>query len=207
MFGVRLKGIGRRFNRDWIFKQVDYEFCSGSRYAVLGPNGSGKSTLLKVITGGLTPSEGEVLYDLDGQPVPTDRFFKHISVAAPYIELIEEFTLREMIRFHFNFKTYLAGWDEDRVLAYIELQSSLDKPLRFFSSGMKQRVKLALACFSESQLLLLDEPISNLDTSSIQWYHQLLEDSVKDRILIIFSNQPEEYKSCTQYLQLERAGY
>lgn len=207
MFEVHLKGIGRRFNRDWIFKQVDYAFFSGERYAVLGPNGSGKSTLLKVISGGLTPSEGELVYSQGGQPIASDRYYHYISVAAPYLELIEEFTLREMLRFHFKFKAYLAGWNEDRVMEYVQLETSLDKPIRFFSSGMKQRVKLALACFSESHLLLLDEPTSNLDAPSIQWYHQLLEDTVKDRILIIFSNQPEEYKSCTHRLKLERAGY
>lgn len=202
MFGIQLEQIGRRFNSDWIFRQVDFSFASGTRYAVLGPNGSGKSTLLKVISGSLTPSEGALKYTLLNKELPVESVYRHLTIAAPYLELIEEFSLREMIRFHFKNKTYLNGFDEDRVIDRISLESSLDKPLRFFSSGMKQRVKLALACCAQSHLLLLDEPISNLDVKSVDWYHQLLADTAGDRLLIIFSNQEEEYKSCEVTLNL-----
>lgn len=204
MFEIRLNQIGRRFNRDWIFRQIDYRFVSGERYAILGPNGSGKSTLLKVITGSLTPSEGTISY-FSGpghSEIPVEQFYQHMTVAAPYMELIEEFSLREMLRFHFRNKEFLPGFDQGSLAARIGLSSSMDKPLRFFSSGMKQRVRLALACGSSSDVLLLDEPISNLDHQAIDWYHQLLEDTIGERVLIICSNQPEEYKSCKAVLQL-----
>lgn len=202
MFEIRLEHIGRRFNRDWIFRQLDYTFVSGSRYAVLGPNGSGKSTLLRVISGSLSPSEGQIKYFGNGKPVAPEQVYRELSVAAPYMDLIEEFTLREMIRFHFGHKKLLEGFDEPAVAEYIGLGPSMDKALRFFSSGMKQRVKLALACFSAGRILLLDEPIVNLDSDAVGWYHRLLEDTVKDRLLIICSNQEEEYRTCDERLRL-----
>lgn len=203
MFEIRLNQIGRRFNRDWIFRQIDFQFVSGERYAILGPNGSGKSTLLKVISGSLTPSEGMITYFSAGNEVPVEQVYRYLTVAAPYMELVEEFSLREMLRFHFKYKEFLDGFDLEALAERIGLAGSMDKPLRFFSSGMKQRVKLALACASKSDVLLLDEPISNLDHRAIEWYHQLLEDTVRnDRILVICSNQPEEYKSCNAVLEL-----
>jgi ABC-type multidrug transport system ATPase subunit len=199
---IQLHQIGRRFNRDWIFKDIHYHFESGKRYAILGRNGAGKSTLLKVISGILTPSSGTVEYVLNGQSLPIEQVYKHLSIATPYMELIEDFTLNEMVDFHFNFKSYLAGYKKELVLDYMGLSSSLNKPLRFFSSGMKQRVKLTLACMSEGEVLMLDEPTSNFDQHAIHWYHELLEKTVKNRILIVCSNQPEEYKTCTEFLRL-----
>lgn len=202
MFEIRLEHIGRRFNRDWIFRGMDYSFASGNRYAVLGSNGSGKSTLLKVISGSLSTSEGQLHYQMDKQDVPDDQVYRHISIAAPYVELIEEFSLQEQIDFHFQFKEYLPGYDRQQLTALIGLQSSMHKPLRFFSSGMKQRVKLALACCSETEVLLLDEPTSNLDDQAVEWYHHLLEETVRQRVLIICSNQKEEYKTCNFQLHI-----
>lgn len=202
MFEIGLENIGRRFNRDWIFQHIDFSFRSGTRYAVLGPNGAGKSTLLKVIIGSLTPSEGDLKYRLDGKNLPVEEVYKELTLAAPYVELIEEFTLQELLDFHFQFKRPLAGYTQADVEEFIGLGTSLHKPLRFFSSGMKQRVKLALACFSEGALLVLDEPTVNLDEKAILWYHELLEKTVGSRLLIIGSNQPEEYKTCSTFINL-----
>lgn len=202
MFEIRLEHIGRRFNRDWIFRQLDYSFVSGSRYAVLGPNGSGKSTLMRIVSGSLTSSEGTVTYHQDGKVIAPEHVYRQLSIAAPYMELIEEFTLREMMSFHFSHKSILEGYGADTVAEYIGLRSSMDKALRFFSSGMKQRVKLALACFAKSEILLLDEPIVNLDAQAVNWYHRLLSDTVGSRLLIIASNQEEEYKICGERLHL-----
>ena len=101
---ITLQNIGRRFNRDWIFRGVDHKFTSGESYAILGPNGSGKSTLLQVLNGSLSPSIGTISYAYEGKPVEVDQIFEHLSLAAPYLELIEEFTLAEMIDLHFKFK-------------------------------------------------------------------------------------------------------
>src|SRR5260221_5717807 len=106
-YKITLENIGRRFNRDWIFRAIDYTFISGKIYAVLGPNGSGKSTLLQVLNGSLSPSAGKINYFFEEKPVEIDDVYQHLSLAAPYLELIEEFTLSEMLDFHFKFKPYI----------------------------------------------------------------------------------------------------
>jgi ABC-type multidrug transport system ATPase subunit len=181
---------------------MDAHFQSGERYALLGPNGSGKSTLLKLISGYLSPSEGTIQYQVDGHRVESSEVYKHMSVAAPYVDLIEEFTLLEVLHLHVQFRQLLPDWDLDRVLDLIQLPQAKNKSLKFFSSGMRQRVKLALACLTRSECLMLDEPTSNLDRQAIQWYHDLLQQTSDRRILMIFSNQPEEYQSCTVQMNL-----
>jgi len=199
---ISLKGIGRRFNRDWIFRGVDYTFNPGGSYAVLGPNGSGKSTLLQVLNASLTPSEGDISFTFNGQPLEVEKVFKHISLAAPYLELIEEFTLAEMIDFHFKFKNYLPGLDNSKVIDLLALPTSKHKAIKYFSSGMKQRLKLALAFCADTALLMLDEPTSNLDTQGVDWYLSLVQQYAKGRLLIICSNQEHEYNFCEQQLRI-----
>lgn len=201
---ITLQNLGRRYNREWIFRHIDYTFSLGKKYAILGPNGSGKSTLLKVLSGSLTPSEGQLLYQKDtSTEIVVEEIHRELTVAAPYVELIEELTLKEMLEFHFKFKSYSAGFDLDGVVSLLQMEKSIDKEIRFFSSGMKQRVKLALACCSHSKIVLLDEPTSNLDVAGESWYLKLIEQTIQsDRILIIGSNQEKEYAFCDAHLQI-----
>lgn len=197
---IILENIGRRFNRDWIFKHVDYEFGTGGRYAILGANGSGKSTLLQIIAGSLTPSEGKVSYSLQGKNVDVEDIYRHISLAAPYLELIEEFTLLEIANFHFSFKKYLPGTNQNTLIDLLGFERARNKPLRNFSSGMKQRVKLALAICSDTPILLLDEPTANLDKQGVSWYLELVERFAANRMVIVCSNQEHEYQFCDEHL-------
>lgn len=201
---ITLLDLGRRYNREWIFRHLDYTFSFGKKYAVLGPNGSGKSTLLKVVSSSLTPSEGQITYHTAAnEAIAVDDIFQKLTIAAPYVELIEEFTLREMLAFHFKFKPLLAGYTIDRVLEVLALGKALDKEIRFFSSGMKQRVKLALACCSASNIVLLDEPTSNLDVAGEAWYLSLVQETITaDRLLIVGSNQEKEYAFCDEHLSI-----
>ncbi|MEN5432767.1 ATP-binding cassette domain-containing protein [Sphingobacterium faecium] len=200
---IILTDVGRRYNREWIFKHITYEFESGKSYAILGPNGSGKSTLLKVLSGSLVPSAGSIYYEMNDKAVDVESVFQYLSLATPYVELIEEFTLREQIQFHFKFKNYLSGYSEPEVVHLLGLENAIDKELKFFSSGMKQRVKLALACCSDSAFVLLDEPTSNLDTAGEGWYLELVDKTKRaDRLFIICSNQEKEYNFCDQTLSI-----
>jgi len=199
---IELKEIGRRFNKDWIFKQVDYEFYQGVSYAILGPNGSGKSTLLQVLSGKLSPSKGQISYALNHRSVDVENVFNYLSMAAPYLELIEEFTLRELITYHFRFKKLFPTLDTDGVIELLGFERSADKEIRYFSSGMKQRTKLALACCSDTPLLFLDEPTSNLDTQGIGWYEELIDTFGRGRLTIVCSNQLHEYSFCSKQLQV-----
>ena len=199
---ITLQNIGRRFNRDWIFRGIDHTFNLGGSYAILGPNGSGKSTLLQVLNGSLTPSEGTIAYSYAGKPVEAEKIFEQLSLAAPYLELIEEFTLAEMIELHFKFKKYKAGMDSGAVIDLLAMQNNKNKLIRYFSSGMKQRLKLALAFCSDTPLLMLDEPTGNLDTQGVDWYLGLVEKYALERLTIICSNQEHEYGFCTNRLNI-----
>jgi ABC-type multidrug transport system ATPase subunit len=199
---ITLQNIGRRFNREWIFKGVDYTFKGGESYAILGPNGSGKSTLLQVLNGSLSPSAGTISYEYAEKVVAVEDVFEHLSLAAPYLELIEEFTLAEMIDLHFKFKNYKSGMDNKAVIDLLAMDGSKNKLIKYFSSGMKQRLKLALAFCADTPLLMLDEPTSNLDAQGVEWYLGLIEKFALNRLTVICSNQPHEYGFCNYQLSI-----
>jgi len=199
---IILQNIGRRFNRDWIFRNIDYEFVLGESYAILGPNGSGKSTLLSVLNGSLSPSAGTISYLAGDTIVEATDVFSHLSLAAPYLEVIEDFTLAEMIDFHFKFKTRKNGMDKEAIINLLDMQASKNKQIRFFSSGMKQRLKLALAFCSDTPLLMLDEPTSNLDTQGVVWYLSLVQQFAAERLTIVCSNQQHEYSFCRHQINI-----
>lgn len=192
MMEIQLIGVGKRFGLEWIFRKIDFQFLSGHSYALTGHNGSGKSTLLKILSGGSTPSEGAVKFILNGKELSQLEVAEKVSYAAPYIQLIEDFTLKEMLEFHLRFKKMKISSIEE-LMDVIELKPHQDKVINKFSSGMMQRLKLALAILTDSQILLLDEPTSYLDENAIQWYRNLLNKYLDQRILIIGSNQSSEY--------------
>jgi ABC-type multidrug transport system ATPase subunit len=202
--GVSLSDIGKRFNRDWIFRHVDYTFLSGNAYAITGPNGSGKSTLLQAIAGSLHLSEGKLEYkhEQDSKPVEPEKLYQHISIAAPYLELIEEMTAREFLHFHRQFKSLLSSITVEEILSEIGLDNAMDKQLRYFSSGMKQRLKLAQAVFSDVSILLLDEPCTNLDKPGYELYHSLINKYCLEKLIIVSSNDAMEMDFCTERLNI-----
>jgi len=199
---ISLINAGKRFNRDWIFRKINYEFISGKSYAITGPNGSGKSTLLQVIGGAIAQSEGEVKYHTNSssshEVAAADHAFKYISISAPYLELVNEMTLTEFLEFHQKFKPYLLDLTVDKIISLIGLENAADKQIRYFSSGMKQRVKLAQAILSDVPCVLLDEPCTNLDANGISLYLQLIKDFCKGRLVIISSNDLTEYEFCEE---------
>lgn len=199
---IILDNIGRRFNQEWIFKSLNYVFEEGNSYAILGANGSGKSTLIQLIAASLSPSEGTIVYQKNGEALDGELVFKQLSMATPYLELVDEFSLEESIDFHFKFKAYLPETNKELVLDTLALHKAKHKAVKYFSSGMKQRLKLALALFSDVPLVLLDEPTANLDEQGIAWYHQLIQLYGNTRTIIVCSNQTHEYEFCSHSLQL-----
>ncbi len=209
MITITLENIGKRFGNDWIFRRVSFQFVSGKAYAILGPNGSGKSTLLQLISGYQTPTEGTVTFSNGTKTIGEEDIYNKISLCAPYMQLIEEFTLLEQLRFHFSFKKMMDGFSEAAIVDLLGLQAHSSKQIRHFSSGMKQRVKLCLAILSDVPAVLLDEPATNLDEQGIEWYRSLMEKYLKGRLLIVSSNRDEEHGFCNERIQLadyKRAG-
>jgi ABC-type multidrug transport system ATPase subunit len=204
---ITLIDAGKRFNRDWIFRHFNYEFKASHTYAITGPNGSGKSTLLQAVAGAIGISEGSIGYAVgdnhgpDGAIQP-DQIFRHLSMAAPYLEVIEEMTATEFLRFHASFKPLLPDLTINEILVKLGLQGAAGKQIRFYSSGMRQRVRLAQAIFSDTPLVLLDEPCTNLDVEGINLYRQLIRDYGKGRLIIVSSNDVQEYDFCEKVINI-----
>jgi ABC-type multidrug transport system ATPase subunit len=200
---VILHKATKRFGREVIFKDVDRTFRSGSRTVILGPNGSGKSTLLQLVAGATAPTEGKVEHRIGDRTVPEDEVYRSISIASPYLGLYEDLSLQQAIGMHARFKPFRSGLKAIDIARIAYLDHALQKPVLNFSSGMKQRLKLALAILSDAPLLLLDEPSSNLDEQAVKWYNALLEEHIGDRTLVVASNrQPSEYHLCTQQIEM-----
>ena len=196
---ISLLNLGKRFNREWIFRHFNYQFISGKSYAITGPNGSGKSTLLQVVGGASTLSEGNIVYE----NFKHDDIYKCLSIAAPYLELVEEMTLHEFLHLHNGLKKWLPFVTTKEIISILQMEKATEKQIRYFSSGMKQRVKLAQAIFSDVPVILLDEPTTNLDREGIFLYKNLIDDYCKNRLLIVSSNDKEEYDFCDEVIDMK----
>lgn len=220
---IFLSDAGKRYNREWIFRHITYTFEEGKSYAITGPNGSGKSTLLQILAASMHINEGiikfnvrlpgfevkkktgsntslemsQVIFDL-----PSEKVYKHISYCAPYLDVIEEMTLEEFLKFHSGFKPLLPNISTSEIISILGLEPAAKKQIRYYSSGMKQRVKLAQAIFSNTPAVMLDEPCTNLDTAGIELYQQLIKTYCSNRLVIVSSNDENEYGFCENRISI-----
>ena len=200
---ITLHNVGKRFNLEWIFRHVDINFVEGNCYAITGSNGSGKSTLLQVIAGNILHNEGSIDFThTNPSDITEEERYQQIAIVAPYLELIEEMTATELLDFHSSFKALMFSSEE--ILKKIGLQQAAHKQIRYYSSGMKQRLKLALAFFSSVPILLLDEPCTNLDSGGVELYHDLIHQYTSNRLVIVCSNDKNEYDFCTEIISIEK---
>ncbi len=212
---ITLIDAGKRFNRDWIFRHLNYEFSTGTSYAITGPNGSGKSTLLQSIAGAIAISEGSIQYEHPGTDtkegpggkeapglIPPEATYRYLSLAAPYLQVVEEMTAPEFLHFHASFKPFLSGVLPIDIIRRVGLEAAADKQIRFYSSGMKQRVRLAQALFTDTPIVLLDEPCTNLDEEGISLYRELIAQYAAGRLVIVSSNDAQEYEFCTEKINI-----
>lgn len=188
---ISLQNIGKRYGRQWIFRNINIEIPENSCLAITGRNGSGKSTLLKIISGYNTPSEGQVVYRDGEKTIQSENTSTSFNLAAPYQNLIEELTLIEHLKFHFSFKEPTLSLEE--VIQRSGLNNAKNKLIQEFSSGMKQRLKLSLAFFSKADCIFLDEPTANLDEQGIDWYKEEISSLLQKNTIIIASNLSHEY--------------
>ena len=185
--------LSKRFNREWIFRNFDFEFKAGGKYVFTGPNGSGKSTILQVLWGQTPQSSGTLEYAIDGTRIDIEDISSHLAIATPYMDLIEEFTLEEQLNFHFKLKKIRQGFSENDLIDIMYLSASRKKYISNFSSGMKQRVKLGLAFYSQCNLLFIDEPGTNLDETAFKWYSDQMRQLPVSTTILLASNDPAEY--------------
>ena len=203
MFTIQVQNASKRFHHEWIFKNLNLDLSSGDSIAITGGNGSGKSTLLKCLSGAIPLTSGAIQYQSGVTQIAEEQWFRSLALATPYLELPEEFTLSEVLSFHFQFKNPLQNRSNVEILEILGLEKHKSKTISQFSSGMKQRVKLALAIFSEVPFLLLDEPTTNLDKQGVTWYLELIQQYTPNRIVVICSNDPREYDFCGKKIAME----
>ncbi|MFM9004235.1 MAG: ATP-binding cassette domain-containing protein [Flavobacteriales bacterium] len=200
---IVLQHISKRFRKDWIFRNVSLELQSGSCHAIIGNNGSGKSTLLQIISGFLSPSEGEIEWSLKQDTISRDELYRQVAMCSPALQLWEDLTLEENIDLFLRFKK-LPDCSSTREFAEkVHLENNLYQPLKTYSSGMKQRVKLGLAMLSDSSLLLLDEPCSHLDSNGVSWFQSILKETAQNRTIVVASNRDDrETFLCSQHIDI-----
>ncbi|HEY5967959.1 MAG TPA: ATP-binding cassette domain-containing protein [Chitinophagaceae bacterium] len=199
---ISLTDAGKRFNRDWIFRHFTYEFSAGQSYAIIGPNGSGKSTLLQTLSGSMELNEGNGEWAIDNKKLELEKVYNYISICAPYLEVVEEMTLIEFLNFHAGFKPFLSSITSEKIISILSLENAVNKQIRNYSSGMRQRVKLAQAIFSDVPVVLLDEPCTNLDETGVNLYKQLIDEYCKKRMVIVSSNDHHEYDFCSNRINI-----
>jgi ABC-type multidrug transport system ATPase subunit len=201
---IELTNAGKKYGRNWIFRNFSYSFNEENKYVILGPNGSGKSTLLKIISGGATLSEGDIKFSFRDKNVKPEEVFQYISIAAPWLDIPEEYTLEEIITFHGEFKQFVNGVSVTDAIKIIGLGHTSEKHYKNFSSGMKQRVKLGLAILTNTPLLLLDEPATALDAKSVEWYKEMINEYAAEKTILVFSNsREEEFGFCKEQVLLK----
>lgn len=199
---ILLTDAGKRYNREWIFRHFSHSFESSHSYAIIGANGSGKSTLLQVISGSILLNEGKLSLLENDRDLNTSNLFQIISISAPYLELIEEMTANEFLDFHHQFKPFQKGLDTRSILEILGLSEAANKQIRYFSSGMKQRMKLAQSILTDTPFTLLDEPCTNLDKKGIDLYHNLINEFGRTKCIIVSSNDENEYGFCKEKIDI-----
>lgn len=197
------ENISKRFNRDWIFNQLTIDISDKSFVAITGTNGSGKSTLLQILASLTVPTTGTVSYFKDNTLVEKETAPLSFSYVAPYQELIEEMTLHEFLQFHFSLRKGDYTTTET-FMDFCGISKSKNKEIRYFSSGMKQRVKLGLAFQNRSDIIFLDEPTSYLDEQGISWFQKIIQQRMGEVTLVMASNIPLEYQKATQFLNISK---
>lgn len=201
---IKLTNAGKKFGREWIFRHVSLDISSGQKIAILGLNGSGKSTLLQALTGYLTLNEGELTYSTHDKNIDSENQYSFISLASPYLELVEDFTLQEQIAYTQIYKPFLNSLNVAQIVELSGLGAHKDKFIKLFSSGMKQRLKLTLAILADAPVLFLDEPTTNLDATVIDWYKYMINTYALHKTIIVCSNSiKDEYAFCDKVISME----
>lgn len=198
------QNISKRFDSGWIIRDFNLDLESGDRLAIKGANGSGKSTLISILAGYLSPSKGKILYNLNADKISRENVYKYLAISTAYTELDEEMNAQEIFNHYRVFKSFLVD-DVSRFLDLAELSKHRNKPVKFYSSGMKQRLSLAMAITMDVPLLLLDEPGSFLDNERKAWYLELLQSYGRNKTIITASNDPDDFWSCNKEIVMTSA--
>ena len=198
-----VENLGKIYQQNWIFKDINANISSGQKWGVRGRNGAGKSTLLSILLKLTLPTKGKVSWYNNGAPVDGNDLGKCLSFAAPYAVLFDEFSGQELIGHLSKLRPLRSGMDAKKVMELALLADQGKKKLFQYSTGMQMRFKLALALATDSAAVILDEPTSNLDLEGKAWFSTLIEEHLEGRTLIIASNEASDFKACEKFIDLQ----
>ncbi|MEO6132429.1 MAG: ATP-binding cassette domain-containing protein [Saprospiraceae bacterium] len=200
---LSIQKLSKAFNQKQVFHDLSFDIQEGARFAITGSNGAGKSTLLKILSGGMLPSSGKIIFSHDGKNIREQDVFRQVHFVAPYNSVIEELTLKELFQLHKSLGLLSKYIHFQKWFPILEYSFNPDQPIKSYSSGMKQRVKLGLVLPDDRPLLLLDEPTSNLDAKGKSWFFSLVQQLNDSQTLVIASNDQAEISYCSTGINLE----
>ena len=204
-YSVEAVSLNKIFGRRLIFNNINFKFESNGIFGIAGSNGSGKSTLVKIIAGIISPSSGRIIHMTGNDEIIPEKLHNHIGFVSPYLVLYDEFSAWENLAYFAEIRGI--PLDTERVNHLLEkflLMSRKDDLVKTYSSGMKQRLKFIFALSHSPELLILDEPTSNLDAEGKEKVYTILKKEAETSIVIIASNEETDLALCTMKIELEK---
>lgn len=203
---IKCESLYKKYSGRTIFKNLSFNISTSQSLTITGSNGSGKSTLIKVIANLINTSGGKITVSSDNTEIPKDKWFQKTGLLSPYLNLYDELTGFENLDFFYRLKSSGRDYLKDRIelsLRKVNLYEKRNELLKNYSSGMKQKLKLAFAVLNEPEILLLDEPRSNLDKAGIDMIYEISDEQKKKGILIIATNDEDDKELCDSILSIE----
>jgi len=204
-YSVKTLSLTKSFGRRLIFKDINFIWEGSGIFGISGPNGSGKSTLVKIIAGLISPTKGKIIHKNSDKEIIPEKLHDHIGFVAPYLVLYEEFSAWENLEIFAQIRGI--ELDKKRVSNLLEeflIYNRRNDLVKTYSSGMKQRLKFVFALMHLPEVLIFDEPTSNLDDEGKKVVYDIIRTEGKERIVIIASNEKTDLEYCDEVLLLEK---
>jgi len=203
-YSLTVESINKTFGRRLIFSGINFKLDSSTIFGISGPNGSGKSTLVKIIANIISPSSGKLVHNLNGTEIKPEKLHNHIGLVSPYLVLYDEFSAYENLNYFSEIRGISFDKEKvDKLLNKFLLYNRKDDLVKTYSSGMKQRLKFIFALMHSPQLIILDEPTSNLDDEGKEVVYELVKKEAKKNIVIIASNEKTDLSLCSETIDLK----
>ncbi len=205
MLAIKVESLKKNFGERKVISSLNLEIRQGESVAITGPNGSGKTTLLKLLLALLRPSSGKVTYFDNDRVLSREELRHRISFVAPYLSLYDQLSAEENLQFFTAVRgRNITGKEIDSLLLRVGLEGRGMDLVSDYSTGMKQRLKYAVALSNKPDFLLIDEPSSGLDDSGKAMMTALIEEQRSGSIIIIATNEKEEYSLASQQCRLDQ---
>lgn len=203
------ENIAKLYNRRVILEHVSFSLIEGTAFAITGKNGSGKSTLIKILCGVLSPTRGTIEFSVDGTKIQYPDYYPHIGLVSPYLNMYEEFTAEENLSFIAKVRNLDSQWNSrsEMLLKEFGIYDHRKKEVRYYSSGMKQRLKYCAALLHQPSLLVLDEPSSNLDLHGIGAVRKFMQLQKDHGILIFATNDADDLQFADRVFSIENGKH